>query len=690
MRNKKQILRLSLIASATAIALGGLYLKYHKASSFKVGTQPSRVYWFIPDGLRAEPQVFNIYEWAKAGELPTIKRMMDEGSFGYSIPAFPGHSATNFAVLLTGTFPEVNGVADGAMHIEGYPLEMVSKGGFSSSAKKIPSLWTTLEEQGKRVALVSIPGSTPPEISNGLTVKGRWGGWGADFPSVVFQSLDAQDVRVKQGFDNRVFGFGVELSKYLEAEKPLNWTLKIPQSFSSPYEVSFENFGQTWFGLLLDSTNDGQTNYDKILVSKDKKEVTAELKEGDWSSWLPITLYWETQNDYNHFTPKKMKWERNLSALPVETQVKIKVIKLGKPGFFRVRFLYDQLNDLVVDPTFYTSRLKEALGPMVDFVDNYPPQLIYFDEDKKTFLEEMDFSLDWHTKVAQHFTQDKEFDFIIHDTYTPNQMLTSRWWMNAVDPKGSEYNTLKEDEKKLRLEEVKGMYKKIDKILETAWKNLGPNDYIILSSDHGAIPLHTEVHLNNLFAKEGWLKFSYNKKTGEHQIDWKNTKVVFLKMDAIYINPQGLDGNYTPAKGKDYEELRLKVIRLLESLKQGETKVVADVLPREKASTWRLPQDRVGDLIVANAPGFNFIENVSEDFHLFSKSLIGGYKQGVMADNEQGMWTPFIIVGPRVKRGHQLSKPIQHVDQYPTIMKLLNLSVPNTIQGKKLEEMIDE
>ena len=690
MGNKKHFLRLSLIIATSSIALGGLYLKFHNGSSSKASFQNSRVYWFIPDGLRADPDVFKVFEWAQNGELSTIKRMMEEGSFGYSIPTFPGHSATNFAVLLTGTYPEINGVADGAMHIDGYPLEMVSKGGFSSSAKKISSLWSTLEEQGKRVALVSVPGSTPPEISNGVTVKGRWGGWGADFPSVIFQSLDAQDVRVKQGFDNRVFGFGVELSKYLSASEPKQWEVVLPKSYSPALEIMLENFGQVWYGLLLDTKNDGETSYDKILISRDKKEITAQLTEGEWSSWLPITLLWETQNDYNHFTPKKMKWERSLSALPVETKVKIKAIKLGKPGFFRIRFLYDQLNELVVDPTFYTASFKNALGPMVDYVDNYPPQLIYFDEDKKTFIEEMNESLEWHTKAASYFTQNKDFDFIIHDTYTPNQMLTSRWWMNAVDPKGREYATLAQDERQRRLEEVKGMYKKIDKLLEAAWKNLGANDYIILSSDHGAIPLHTEVLLNNLFAKEGWLKISYNKKTGEHQIDWKNSKVIFLKMDAIYINPKGLEGNYAPAKGKEYEELRAKVINLLKTLKSGEESVVSGLITREEASKWHLPQDRVGDLIVANSPGYNFVENVSEDYKLFTPSIIAGYKQGVLAQNEKGMWTPFIIVGPGVKKGFKISTPIQHVDQHPTILKLLKIPLPAVTQGKVLQDILAE
>ena len=93
---------------------------------------PNKLNWFIPDGLRADPDIFTIFKWAKEGKLPNIKRMMDEGSYGYSIPTFPSHTPTNFAALLTGTYPITNGVADGPMRVEGQTLQKPAIGGFSS------------------------------------------------------------------------------------------------------------------------------------------------------------------------------------------------------------------------------------------------------------------------------------------------------------------------------------------------------------------------------------------------------------------------------------------------------------------------------------------------------------------------------------------------------------------------------
>jgi len=85
-----------------------------------------KLHWFIPDGLRADPNVFKIYEWAQQGKLPNLRKMMEMGSYGYSIPVFPSHTPVNYASLFTGTSPLRNGVADGPIHEWGHPLASAS------------------------------------------------------------------------------------------------------------------------------------------------------------------------------------------------------------------------------------------------------------------------------------------------------------------------------------------------------------------------------------------------------------------------------------------------------------------------------------------------------------------------------------------------------------------------------------
>lgn len=655
------------------------------------GTKPLKLYWFIPDGLRAEPVTMKVFEWAREGKLPHLRTLMERGTHGYSIPVFPSHTPTNYATLLTGSTPRVHGIADGAMRSEGYPLKMVAKGGFSSVSRRVPPIWHTLEEQDALVALLSVPGSTPPELNQGITIRGRWGGWGLDFPAVNFHAAEDTRLREELGADHRVFSFGSELTQFLPSREPRGWAMPLPASYSPPVEIEIRSWGETVFGWIHDSKDDGKEEYDAVVFSKDKKSALATLREGDWSDWKKVRLSWETQNDYNVNTPKKMSWERELSSIAVDTDVRIKVIKLGKKGFFRIRFFYNNLNEFLVKPSELAPEILEATGPMVDFVDNYPPQLIYFPEDKRTFLEEMRMSLEWHRKAARYLATSTGSDVVIHSIYTPNQMLTSRWWLPYLDPKSPRFGKVSESEREQLWKEVLEMYQGIDAILGEALAAAGPDTIIAFSSDHGAIPLHKEVRLNNLLAREGLLRFRVDPRTRVPEIDWARTQAVYLQMNNIYLNPAGLGGAYRRGSGPAYDRLRERVRKLLSELRDpdGGGAPLSQALGYEEAKFLDLPEDRVGDLVIANAPGFGWVETLSEDRAIFKESLKGGYKQAVLARDAQGLWTPFAIAGPGVKSGVTIAEPIRHIDQYPTIMKLLGKAAPAFVEGKPLDLYLD-
>lgn len=630
-----------------------------------------KLYWFIPDGVRAEPNLFNIYQWAKEGKLPNIKKLMDRGAYGYSYPNFPSHTPTNFATLLTGTYPEIHGVDDGPMHILGKPLDKVAIGGFRSVARKISAIWKTLEESGLKVVLLSIPGSTPPDLNKGVVLRGRWGGWGADFHAINFETKGNLAQRILQGRAVKLFFFGPPLTQYIDSQTPTGWKSP-PKSYSRAYEVDLSGWGTTVFAYIYDSSNDKRVNHDRVIFSLDKKNYFANLKAGEWSDWQPITLQWKVEN----------------LATSINTSFKATVIKLDKDKFFRIRLYYDNLNKTVAFPSEASDQIKERTGPMVDFADNFPAQLIYYKEDKKTFMQEADMSFEWHKNAVKNLVDKFKPEVIIQDIYTPNQMLTSRWWMGYIDSNSTQYNTVSSEERKKLWGEVREMYKKLDNIVGEILKVADSNTYIVFSSDHGAVPLNTSVKLNNLFAKNGWLNFQIDPQTGEPIIDWANSKVIYLKMAHIYINPNGLAGDYIRDKGAEYEQLRNEVRQALKDLvDENGNKPVTEIVNWENAKEFmQLDPDRIGDLVIANAPGYGWDEEMSVDLKIFSKPMVTGYKQAIKAQAVPGMWTPFIIAGPGIKKNLFLgNKPFSLIDQYPTIMKALKIKSPNFVQGKSLD-----
>lgn len=666
MKYLKTIFLISLIALTTIS--GAKYLKEKE-------NQRLKLYWFIPDGMRAEPDLFTVFKWAEEGKLPNIKKLMDRGSYGYSYPNFPSHTPTNFAALLTGSYPEINGVDDGPMRAIGKPLDSVAVPGFRSTAKKVDPIWKTLEEAGQKVAILSIPGSTPPEINKGVVIKGRWGGWGADFAPLNFEQAGDLSKRVNQGRAARFFYFGPQLTTYIPDNKPTGWQ-NTPQSFSDPYEVANTGWGSTVYAYVYDTTDDKKINHDKVIFSLNKKDIIADISEGQWGEWTPITL----------------KWNSGGNVTDVQTSFRPTVIKIGENNFFRFRLLYNGLNKYIAYPDDAGEKMLDSTGPMVDFVDNFPPQLVYYPEDKRTFQQESDMSFEWHKKAVSSIVNDFSPNIVLHDIYSPNQMLTSKWWMGYIDPNGSKYNSITDSEKKVLWEEVSDMYVKLDNIIGEVLKNSDKNTYIVLSSDHGAVPLNKYVNLNNLFAKKGWLKFKINTATGEPIIDWDKSSVIYLKMAHVYINPNGLDGNYQRASGPQYEKLRNEVIDTLKELEDSDrTRPLTDVVKWEDAKAFmNLDPERIGDLVVANAPGYGWNEEMSNDLKIFTEPTVTGYKQAIKAKDEPGMWTPFIISGPGIRKNNFLgNEPFSLINQYPTIMKALKIKIPDFVQGKSLPVFMD-
>ena len=661
---KKEIIKKAAIISVLVILI------FVVTQKLPVKNSP-KLYWFIPDGVRAEPELFNIYQWAEEGKLPNIKKLMEQGSYGYSYPNFPSHTPTNFATLLTGAYPEIHGVNDGPMRALGKPLDKVVVPGFRSTAKKVPPIWKTLEEAGYKVGIISVPGSTPPEVNQGVVLRGRWGGWGADFHAVNFETKGNLAQRIKQGRAVRLFYFGPQLTQYIDAQTPNGW-LNPPQSYSVPMEVTLDAWGAKVYAYIYDSTNDSQKNYDKVSFSKDKQTIFADLTEGQWSDWEEITLKWQAED----------------RQVDVESDLKATVIKLDSDGFFRVRLFYNNLNSYITQPGEASKMVQKHTGPMVDFADNFPAQLIYYPEDKKIFRDEAEMSFEWHKKAVSAVIDEFAPNAVIHDIYTPNQMLTTRWWMGYVDPVSTRYKDISDSEREQLWQEVQDMYKKLDDIVGEILKVSDKNTYIVFTSDHGAVPVNTDVFINNLFAKNGWLKFAIDPKTGEPAVDWKNTKVIYLKMAHVYINPDGLDGNYQRASGPEYEKLRQQAIDALESLRDTNgVKPLAEVVKWEDAKNYmQLDPERIGDLVIANTPGYWWNEEMTNDLKIFSDSQVTGYKQAIKAKEVPGMWVPFIIAGPGVKKNYFIgNEPFEMIDQYPTIMKALGEKIPDFVQGKALD-----
>ncbi|MCB4792557.1 MAG: alkaline phosphatase family protein [Elusimicrobia bacterium] len=643
---KKNILYLLFLAVAVT-SLSVFLSREHKRT-------PSLL-WFIPDGIRGDW----LFELAREGYLPNIKKMMDNGTSAYSIPAFPSHTPTNYATLRTGCYPEVHGVSDGAIRPAGAYLTKPVPG-FSSLASRTPALWDILEKNNKHVIVFSIPGSTPPELKNGITIRGRWSGWGVETPPVLF-TTDKVNLNV-------ISIAGFNLTKDIEFTKPAGWE-KVPQNYdTAPKEIKLSAHGADLYGYIYDSIDDKSAKYDSIVFAVDKKTPLVVLRPGQWSQWLPLELKQEKAD--------------------IKTFVKIKIIRLSGDGKdLRIRFYFNSLNRLLVEPQYvYDELMSSTAGPAVDFVDDWPHQLTE-DGDYETFKEESNMSLDWHKKAVSFLFKKYKGYCMIHCIYTPNQFMEAPFWMGHVDPTNKRVFDPRDKEKYWN--DIINLYQQMDAIVGEYLKNAGQDTIIAFSSDHGIAPLHRMVRLNGLFAKKGWLHCTRDNKTGKTVIDWERSKVIYLKMAYIYINPEGFgkNGFWKRSHGDKYEALRDEVIKSLYSLQDTDGGKPLNFAKKwEEADFLKLPKDRIGDIIISARPPYAWTEDIGEDQNIFVDSKDTGYKQTV-DPQDKNIVTPFIIAGPGIRKGFKMDQ-IHHVDQVPTFLRLMGIKIPEYIQGRVLSEMI--
>lgn len=106
--------------------------------------------------------------WAEQGKLPTFSRIIREGVYGHLKSTFPPLTPPAWTSSLTGKNPGKHNIFDFFKHEPGsYKKKIVSTGDRKSEA-----IWNILSDQGKKVGLLNVPVTYPPEKIKGFIVTG--------------------------------------------------------------------------------------------------------------------------------------------------------------------------------------------------------------------------------------------------------------------------------------------------------------------------------------------------------------------------------------------------------------------------------------------------------------------------------------------------------------------------------------
>lgn len=106
--------------------------------------------------------------WMEAGDLPNLKAFRDGAVYGQMNSVIPYLSPPAWTSAVTGVNPGRHGIYDFQRRLPGQPL-IVNE---TSKSRRSPAVWNLLRGTGRKVALINIPMTHPPDQVDGVMVAG--------------------------------------------------------------------------------------------------------------------------------------------------------------------------------------------------------------------------------------------------------------------------------------------------------------------------------------------------------------------------------------------------------------------------------------------------------------------------------------------------------------------------------------
>jgi len=106
--------------------------------------------------------------WIKAGELPTLRSLMEHGFYGYLRSTIPMFTPTAWSTFMTGMNPGKHGITGFIVYDRRSGRPVVA----SSLNRRGEEIWTILSKHGKHVIVINVPMTYPPKPVNGILISG--------------------------------------------------------------------------------------------------------------------------------------------------------------------------------------------------------------------------------------------------------------------------------------------------------------------------------------------------------------------------------------------------------------------------------------------------------------------------------------------------------------------------------------
>lgn len=274
--------------------------------------------------------------------------------------------------------------------------------------------------------------------------------------------------------------------------------------------------------------------------------------------------------------------------------------------------------------------------------------------------------------------------------------------------------------------QIKRYYRIVDLYIGRILAQWGEDSNILVISDHGFGPLRKKMYVNWWLHEMGYLSLKHSKRhvhlllrngivklknivrrfdrynirgrilpsirrrgpSGAYKflnvIDWSETKAYSVSNteQGIYLNLRGREPGGIVSQGAEYESTRDKIIGDLKLLRDLDTRepLVTHIYKREEV--YQGPYLRDAPDIIFFLKGGEYLADVRLKAQLFEDA---NWTTGWGTHRMEGIMVGY---GPDIKERVNV-KGAQMIDMAPTILRLLDIPIPRDMDGKVLEDIID-
>ncbi len=613
-----------------------------------------------------------------AGVMPHLGRLATRGMLTESLPSIPVDTPTNWTTIMTGAEPSTHGIYSFTSHTAGEPIGDGERDRYRnkrSTSSKAEFLWNTLEDAGRRVAVVNYPTGWPSTLRQGAVIGGLTPG--ADLWRIAKPVLYAS---------GRPTAVVTDLPAIKVAWRPLSlhaargWS-GVPArgraASEAEIEIGADGAVRRLALLFVESDTGGVA---RVVVSPDRNAEAplAVLQPGEWSPWL--------QQPFGDRTGI----------------FRLKLARLSADGRDAELYVTDVFHTRGwAFPEGLEDGLIEHVGP---YMEGFECPYIPVDLNVRPYgpanlsasmlLEHARIQAEWMIGAARHLRKVMEWDaLILHYHYIDTLNHTYLGYLYDRFPFTTAQRT------KQTWDLYAESYRIVDDLIG-GLAALGDDDtLVVVTSDHAALPCWRSVAVTRALQQAGLMAFDWDSALGKYTVDLARSKVVpYLDPQHIWVNLQGREPEgVVPAER--YERTRDEVIAALLALRDPETGdcPVQIAARREDLGVSGKADERIGDVLFFLRPGYTTWDGTLESLRFQqispermtiplvvpSEEVVGHHtpylpnaRLGLFANGAFSM-----LAGPGVRAGYKRPRPIRLIDLAPAIAHLMNLRAPRDSQG---------